>query len=271
MTDRTGILKNSPLVYTLASIRFASWPFMVEKISTIHDELRDITPLIKHIQVQALDLSGQAVHAEGVASVVWMFMSSDRSYGFHLTPDQLLVFSSKYRRYADFEETIGKGLEVLLKHMRFVDVTNIGVRYVDHIKMLDGEKFQHYITESLLPAEFEGFERMGGLITGLYKVDDVELHVRCDTRPDALSVPEDIISILAMAQEPSKPLQLKMLTSREFLLDMDAIKHYPTLQRMEDNQIILQQLKQLHQVANDFFRHKAVCTDDAFKQWKGED
>ncbi len=271
MTDRTGILKNSPLVYALASIRFAPWPFMVEKISTIHDELRDITPLIKHIQVQPLDLSGQTVRAEGAAPAAWVFMSSDRSHGFHLTPDQLLVFSSKYRRYADFEKIIGKGLEVLLKYMRFVDVINIGVRYVDHIKMLEEEKPQDYIKEGLLPADFDGLERMGGLITGLYKVDEVELRVRCDTQPDALSVPEDMIGVLAMTQEPSKPLQLKMLTNREFLLDMDAIKNYPTLQRMDDTQVILQQLELLHQVANRFFRHKDVCTDYAFKLWKGED
>jgi uncharacterized protein (TIGR04255 family) len=244
---------------------------MANKISEIHDELRDIVPLIQHIQVQPIDLSGQVVHAEGAAPGVWMLMSSDRSHGLHLAPDQLLVFSSKYRRYADFEKVIDKGLEVLLKHMRFVDVTSTGVRYIDRIKIRENEKFQDYINESLLPADFAGLDRVGGLITGVYKDNDVELRVRCVTQPDVLSVPEDMIGVLAMVQEPGKPLQLNMLTNREFLLDMDAIKNYPEPQRMDNKQDLLQQLKLLHQVANKFFRHKDVFNGYAFKVWKGED
>jgi uncharacterized protein (TIGR04255 family) len=271
MTDRTGILNKSPLVYALASIRFAPWPLMVEKINAIHDELRHITPLIKQVQIHQFNLSSQGAHAEkSVASASWMFMSSDRSHGFHLTPDQLLVFSSKYLRYVDFLKIITEGLDVLFKHMQFMDVVNIGVRYVDHIIMCEGKKPQDYINKGLLPSEFDGFKHKGGLIIGSYEVDDVELRVRCDTQPDALSIPEDMIGILAMAQEPSTPFQLKTLTDREFLLDMDAIKNYPTPQRMTDNIAIIEKITYLHQIANNFFRHKDVCTDYAFKLWKGE-
>lgn len=266
MIDRTGILKNSPLVYALASVRFASWPFVAKKIDEIHDELRDIAPLIQHIQVQPLGLSGQAVQAEGATSAVWMLLSSDRSYGFHLAPDQLLVFTRKYRRYAEFEAIFNKGLEVLLKFMRFVDVTNTGVRYVDHIKMREGEKFRDYISKSLLPADFSGLHRVGGIVTGIYTVDEVELRVRCVTQPDTMSVPEDLIGVLAMAHEPGKRLQLNVLTGSEFLLDIDAIKNFPAPQRL-DKQAILDQLNLLHQVANKFFRHEDVCTERAFKVW----
>lgn len=52
MTDRTGILPNSPLIYAIASIRFAAWPLLSKKIDEIHDELREITPLIQTIQIQ---------------------------------------------------------------------------------------------------------------------------------------------------------------------------------------------------------------------------
>lgn len=52
MQERSGILKNSPLAYTLASIRFAPWPLLAEKFPLIQDALRDIAPLIHEIQVQ---------------------------------------------------------------------------------------------------------------------------------------------------------------------------------------------------------------------------
>jgi uncharacterized protein (TIGR04255 family) len=269
MTDRTGILQNSPLVYVLASIRFAPWPLLAKKIDEIHDELRKIAPLIQRIQVESIGPSGQAT--EGAVQSIWMLMSSDRSYGFHLAPDQFLVYSKKYGRYAGFEETLRNGLNVLLKHMRFMDVTSMGVRYVDHIKMSEQEKFEDYIDPSLLPKAFDGFDRVGGIVTGTYKAGGSELRVRCIAQPEALSVPEDIIGVLAMAQEPGRPLQLNKLNNNEILLDMDAINKFQAPERMDTPPTVLSQLKDLHTVANAFFRHQDVCTDYAFKKWKGEE
>lgn len=271
MIDRTGILKNSPLIYTLASIRFASWPLMAKKIDEIHDELRDITPLINRIQVQKIGVDGQALtQGEDATLKAWMLMSSDRSHGIQLSPDQLLFFSSKYSHYADFEKILAKGLEVLLKHMRFMDVTNMGARYVDHIKVRDGEQPKDYISEGLLPATFARLERVGGITMGVYKSGEAELRVHCISQPVALTVPEDLIGVLAMIQEPGRPLKLEALKKGEMLLDMDAIKSNSEPQRL-DKQAILNQLKSLHQVANAFFRHESVCTEYAFKVWKGEE
>jgi uncharacterized protein (TIGR04255 family) len=269
MTDRTGILQNSPLEYVLASIRFAPWPLLAKKIDEIHDELREIVPLIQHIQVEPIGLGGQTT--DGAVQSIWMLMSSDRSYGFHLAPDQFLVFSKKYGRYADFEETLSKGLNVLLKDMRFMDVISMGVRYIDHIKMSEQEKFEDYIEPSLLPKAFDGLERVGGIIASTYKTGGSELRVRCIAQPEALSVPEDLIGVLAMAQESGKPLQLSTLNNNEILLDMDAINKFQQPERMDNPITVLSQLKGLHTVANAFFRHQDVCTDYAFKKWKGED
>jgi uncharacterized protein (TIGR04255 family) len=198
-------------------------------------------------------------------------MKSDRSLGIHIAQDQLLVFTNKYVRYEDFEKIIDKSLEVLLKHMRFIDIGSMGVRYVDHIKMGKDEKYSDYINESLLPSDFKGLDRVGGIIFGVYKENDVELRVRCITQPNALSVPEDMIGLAAMTQEPGKPIEIKTLQNSEFLLDMDAIKQYLEPQRMMNRKDILDLLKQLHQVANSFFRNEEVCTDHAFKSWKGGD
>lgn len=271
MTDRIGILQNSPLVYVLASIRFAPWPLLAKKIDEIHDELREIAPLIQHIKVESIGPDGQAT--DGAVQSIWMLMSSDRSYGFHLAPDQFLVFSKNYSRYADFEKTLSEGLNVLLqqKHMRFMDVTSMGVRYVDHIKMSEQEKFEDYIDPSLLPKAFDGLERVGGNVAGTYKAGGSELRVRCIAQPEALSIPEDLIGVLAMAQEPGKPLQLSTLNTNEILLDMDAINKFQPPERMDKPSTVLSQLNGLHTVANAFFRHQDVCTDYAFKKWKGED
>ena len=269
MIDRTGILKNSPLIFTLASIRFASWPLMAKKIDEIHDELRELTPLIQHIQIQQVGTNPlSAMQVEPAASTVWMLMSSDRSLGIHLAPDQVLVFSSKYTRYTDFQTVLDKSIDVLLKHMRFVDIVNLGVRYVDRINIREGEAQKDYITDCLLPANFSGFETMGGISMGTYKSPKAELQVRCISHPDALAVPDDMISILAMSQEPGSPLKLEKLTN-SILLDIDAHNNYLKPERLT-KQAVLKQLDSLHQEANAFFRHESICTEHAFKVWKGE-
>lgn len=271
MTDRTGILKNSPLAFVLASIRFLPWQLMAKKIDEIHDELREIVPLIQVLKAQQIDSASQFSRTGNEAVVsAWVFMSNDRNLGIHLSQDQLLVFTKKYERYKGFENVISKCLEVLLKHMRFMDISNMGVRFIDLIRLKEGEKYCDYITDNFLPSDVEGLDRVGGIIFGTYKDMDINLRVRCVTQPDALSVPEDMFNLAALTQEPSKPIELKLLTENQFILDMDAIKQFSEPNRMKERNDILLQLNQLHTLANKFFRHQDVCTDHAFKTWKGE-
>jgi uncharacterized protein (TIGR04255 family) len=271
MVDRTGKLKNSPLAYMLASVRFASWTLMAKKIDEIHEELRDILPLIHRIQVQRVGLDGQVVTQgdEATQTTMWVFMPSDRSYGIQCAPDQLLMFCKKYKRYTEFETTLSRVFDVLLKYMRFVDVTNMGVRYVDHINVRLGEKLESYIDVGWLPADIKGMEKLGGVVLGSYKSGSTELRIRSISQPGMLSVPDDLIHVLALFQEPNKVLQLEILKSGEMLLDIDSIKNNTTPERMEKDEI-LRQLNLLHQEANTFFRHESVCTEHAFEVWKGD-
>lgn len=262
MTDRTGVLKNSPLILALASVRFASWPLIGQKIEIIHDELREITPLIQNVKIR------QGGPAEEVVMKAWVFLSADRTLGIQLTEDQLLVFSRKYLRYADFEETIEKALKVLYTHMRFMDITSMGARYVDHIKPITGDKAESYIDPGLMPGKFAGFDRTGGAVVGAYKKEKNELRVRCITQPGAMAIPEDLIGLLAMANEPGKNLQIDVLNNEEIILDMDALEIFETPIKMNISEI-KEYLKKLHQTANDFFRHENVCTSHAFEVWKG--
>lgn len=241
---------------------------MAKKIDEIHDELRDITPLIQRIQIQQIE-AGARPSMQGEASNVWMLMSSDRSFGIHLAPDQLLIFSKNYSRYADFASVLNSSLEVLFKHMRFMDVTSTGVRYVDHIKIAEGEARRDYVLDKLLPADFAGLEAIGGVSIGTYKAEETELRVRCISQPDALTVPEDFFSVLAMSHEPGIPLKLETL-GNGILLDIDSFKNYAAPERMS-KQGVLDQLDSLHQKANAFFRHESVCTEHAFEVWKGGD
>ena len=270
MIDRSGILKNSPLVFALAAIRFTSWPLMTKKIDEIHDELRETLPIILKIRMQQIGPNNQAVNLnESLQPSAWLLVSSDHSHGIQLSPDQLLVFSKKYERYADFETNLKMYLDVLLKHMRLIiNVTNCGARYIDRIKVADNELFDKYISNTLLPAKFQKLEPTGGVCISSYKSGGADLRVRCISEPEALSFPDDLVPLLAMTQEQGKPFEIEQLNRNQFILDIDAFKNYAVSARM-DSDAILEQLKSLHNVANAFFRHEDVCTPHAFRVWKG--
>jgi len=268
MSDRTGILKNSPLTYVLASVRFAPWPLMAKKIDEIHDELRDIAPLINKIQVQRIGSDGQAPQDNEATPAAWMLMPSDHSFGIQFSPDQILCITKKYTNYASFQSILDRVFEVLISHMRFVDVTNVGVRYIDHIKPQKPESIEQYIDSGLLATDIGEFKKLGGTVTGNYLVSGDELRVRSICQPGMLSIAEDLIPLLAMTNEKNQPFQIELLKDNELLLDIDSLKRFEEATRLNKNEV-LDHLKLLHQKANKFFRHESVCTEHAFKVWRG--
>ena len=265
MTVRSGVLPKSPLVFALASVRFAPWPLLAKKIDEIHNTLRDIAPLISPVQIQQLGQEQQLV-VDSPAANIWMLLAKDRSQGIQITSDQLLFFTTSYKRYPEFQEFLKRGIRAMLDHMQFMDVTNAGARYVDRITIQPTESFADYINKSLLPAEILGFSNTGGETLSLYKQGGAELRVRCIAQPKSLNIPTDLLSVVVMSADPSKTVRLEPLKAEEFLLDIDAVKEFPEPTRMT-NEAILEMLDELHKAANTFFRSEHVCTDHAFSTW----
>lgn len=269
MQKRSGILKDSPLAYTLASIRFAPWPLLAEKFPLIQDALRDIAPLIHEIQVQ-VPAGGAVTQPEFTTSRIWMMLSADRSLGIQLSPDQMLVFTREYTSYGAFEAVLERVLSELLKLARFIDASTLGVRYVDHIKTGSQAELMKYVSAQFLAPTFEGLEQLGGSSNTSYKKDDKELRVRYTNFPGHPSVSEDLMGLLIMSHDPAKGFKIDTLQPGEAIIDMDAIFTPTKPLRVDSSEKALSHLKSLHTVANDFFRHPDVFTDYAFSSWKGE-
>ncbi|MGE8100335.1 TIGR04255 family protein [Pseudomonas fluorescens] len=267
MTIRTGLLKRSPLKYVVASVRFAPWPLLGSKIAEIQDAIRDIAPLMHTIEIEQLSPNGQTIQRSGTTREAWMFMGADKSFGIQMSPDQLLLFTTSYTRFADFIKIYRQALDILIKHMRYVDVINMGARYIDYIKLSSEENLSDYISSSFLPPIAAGHKSVGANIVSEYSVDNSKLRVSSVSMPGLIPVPQDILGILMMIDP--KPIQLTPLTDKELVFDMDAIKVFekPTKMLAEP---ILEELDNLHTTANNFFRQPDVFTDYAFDIWKGD-
>ncbi|GKS05397.1 TIGR04255 family protein [Pseudomonas syringae pv. theae] len=266
MTTRTGVLKNSPLAHVLASVRFAPWPLLAKKIDEIQNDLRDVLPLMHHIVLDSPDTGPQGAAFNHEA---WMLMPSDKSYGVQISKDQILIFTKKYKSYADFEDKVKRVVVTLFSYMNFMHVINMGVRFVDHVRPTGTEKPSDYISERFLSHDVGELKASGGRFLSEYDKGGYKLRVNVTCVPGAFSLPEDILSVLVVFNGFDKPFQVEALKVNEFLVDMDAVKITSTAEKMTKEDVI-KEMGKLHTVANGFFRHEEVFSDYAFKVWKGE-
>lgn len=270
MTSRSGILPYSPLKYVIASIRFAPYIRMPAKIAEIQDEMREVAPLVNTIQM--VEQPGGAAGAAGAptSSSTWMLMAPDKSYCFHIAQDQLLVINNKYARFDLFIKQYEFALNVLLNHMRFLDVQALGVRYIDHVKIRSNESFSDYLTSNWLPPTMEGYLQKGGNVFAEYEKDEANaLRVMIQTMPNTLPIPNDLLGLLMMTQTFNGEIKLDATTDRDLIIDIDSIKRTDEPKRMQAREV-LENLGKLHSTANSFFRNSEFLKDHAFKVWKGE-
>lgn len=278
MTDvieRSGILPSSPLLLTLASVRFVSWPLLAKEMAQIHDALRDVTPYIHAAYLQATFPgvpSPQPMATE--ANTSWLLLTEDKAQGIQFSSDQVLFYARAYTRYTDFERLLRRGLDALMKSMKFMHVSSAGVRYVDLVRPRTGESPDQYVAKELLTPSLAGLEVLGGVVGYTYRIaPDTELRVRSVCHPQALAVPDDLIPTIAifnhLAQSSAVP-QIRTLYEGEILLDFDAVKASPSPVRINGTDNLLLQLNQLHTIANNFFRNEQVCKDFAFRVWQKE-
>lgn len=264
MVDRTGILPQSPLRYVLASIRFAPWPLIEERINSIHDGLREELPLIHVIETKRATPDGNIS-----LSKAWMILSKDRSYGIQFSQDQVLMIHSNYERFRGFQDTLKNALGQLLQNMRFVDVISMGVRYIDHIKANKDETLDQYIAPKHLTAKISGLTDIGNEGVGYYTSGESRIKLRCVSVPGFPAVPEDVLPILVVLNGPGG-LQVENLGLGELILDIDSTKRFASLERMK-KEALVEQIKTLHTEANSVFRNRDVCTDHAFQTWRKEE
>lgn len=268
MSDRGGILPNSPLVYSIASVRFTQLALLPNKIPEIHDKLREVAPVLQHVQQQMRVIVPGVQNMPEALTQAWLVMSSDRSFGVQLGTEQALFFTLKYQRFADFHEFVSRCLRVLFDEMKFLDVTALGVRYVDHIKAGPDERLSDYMSSAFLTPMVPSFDSVGGLSQFVYGIEGGQLRVRSIRTTEAFSIPFDLIGLVGTIRGAAQPLMLTPLQPDEMLLDIDAFMNFPQPRRIE-LKVIQESLDNLHKRANAFFRHEAVCTDHAFTVWKG--
>lgn len=270
MVIRSGVLKNKPLIYVLASVRFQPWMLLPSKIAEIQDRLREDFPIFNNIQISRGDLGPNPV-PDSLQSYAWAFHQSDRKAGCQISSDQIIVHCTNYESFDNFSKIISRVIDSVLEHSKNLDAVAIGIRYLDLIKVKENEKLADFLPKELLPYEKDslGMKVSGGHTLTTYETTTGFLQARFWTGNNFMTVPDDLVPIYLLTKEisPTKVFPISPLQEGEGILDTDSIWSTSTPSRMSNGEII-KKFTELHAHANTFFR--TVCTEFAFKTWQEE-
>lgn len=254
-------LKNPPVYFTLAQVRFNPLLKLQEFLPAVQEQMRkDGFP----------DFSAQTAfvlqfHLDGKSPPTPMprerftFGSVDRTHAFVLDQDSLTLQSTRYGRFEDFCETFIKGLAVVHEAVQLSFAERVGLRYLDRVAPLTDDTLEDYLQPEVLglSARLKG-KTLQSYSETLSQVDDISLRSRVVIQEGGLSFPPDLMPGEMMFDQR----HVVTFNGRHAILDNDG----SISDRSEfDLDLVAKQLDAIHMVIGDSFR--ASATEHAFKVW----
>jgi uncharacterized protein (TIGR04255 family) len=188
------------------------------------------------------------------------FLNRDNSVGVLLSPSSLIIQTTKYRNFEDFEKSVATALRVVNSIVKIDLAERIGLRYVDVVRLQDRQTFADYLRP------------------GLLGIDTTELGITANTsRYEFLGV-TPMGKLLIRSAQSENPLPINVVPSSMSLsvplkpnevaavLDFD---HFVEESAEFDVDQILSTLQDLHDGINRAFRN--AVTSQALTFWGNEE
>ena len=189
-------LKNPPVYFTVAQVRFNKLLKLSEYLPTIQDGLRRAGyPAFSTQSTIALQLNVQdgQVLPQPLPHEQHFFANVEQTHSFVLGADALTFQSTNYGTYERFSDAFLKGLALVHDAVRLDFTERVGLRYLDHVLPKAGDALGRY-----LAPEVHGLgARLGGqpvhsFVEMLNAVGGVGLRLRILAQEGGLAFPPDI-------------------------------------------------------------------------------
>jgi uncharacterized protein (TIGR04255 family) len=154
-------MKNAPVYFVLAQVRFNTVLALDQFIPTIQDSLRRVGfPDFQKTFLTAISLnfaakaaaeqSQQPISAVGAPQARYMFMDEGRTIGFVLDPSFMVLQTTHYDTYEPFLAMFLQGLEIVHKAVELSFFERLGVRFLDAVLPGAGESVTQYLEPSVI-------------------------------------------------------------------------------------------------------------------------
>jgi len=267
-------LANAPLVFVITAIRFESLEALPSWIADIQEELRERLPMYRRIRQQVtpqgfeLAVEPNDFDPAQVGSA-WSMSSVDFQTSAQFAKNVLTFSTKSYTTFDQFAEQLSSVLFALISRAKRIHVSQVGIRYVDHIRVIDGSGVEQFMPKELLPhqPEVDGLRFRSTASTTTYTCGDHFLNVRFSTGAGMPVMPDDLLPMhLATSKPTAGVFELAQMGANEGVLDTDCVAADLGPKVMTDVEIV-ELLRDLHTHANKYFR--SVQTEQAKKAWEG--
>jgi len=253
-------LQNAPLIHVLAQVRYAPVPEISKSIPVVQEALKASGfPRFEKSQIQSLVLnSGSMPRIDQVEK--WDFLSRDKKTGVSLTQNFVLLHTSSYDTFATFGNMLRMVFETIAAAVTIELVERLGIRYVDLVRLEDGQHFEEFLTPGLMGFPFRELSanvvHSVSVIQSVGELEDSSLIVRFYQTADGTFLPPDLNPPVLNYDVKLKPGEVVgILDSDSFkIVDLD----------FSPNDLIAT-FDELHKIASEVFRR--ATTDFAVKKW----
>lgn len=254
-------LKNPPVYFTIAQVRFNTVLKLSDYLPAIQERLRlagypdfDVQ---KTVVLQMFVQDGRPTPVPAVQDR-YAFGNVDRTHAFLLEADKLSIQSTKYGSFEVFSQLFMKGLEILHDVVKLDFTERIGLRYLDRVFPMDSEPLSSYLTSDVIGLG----DRIGGKLLHSYfeslcQVGAIKLLSRIVTAGGGVQFPPDLMpgSLVVDAR-------LAKYEGLHTILDNDGF--YETRETYSLD-AVQTHLTEIHEVIREAFR--ATASPHAFKMW----
>lgn len=255
-------LERSPLVFVLSQVRFPALLKMADYLPDIQESLRqDGFSHFAKEDIQQVTFGGPEIKAE--RDIRWVFAARDRSEAVILAPSFVVYETSRYDVFETFTERFAKVLDLVGSVTKIDLVEQVGLRYVDLIRAVEGNAAADFLRERVrgLSEADLGVKSSRHQFMTQAQTEHGDLYVRSFENSGSNFMPPDLVSTHLrfsvqaedLKDEVFRVLDVDHIAKGEFDFTADAL---------------IRKLWDLHDYSTKAFR--AAVTEDAIEYWKTE-
>jgi uncharacterized protein (TIGR04255 family) len=254
------LLKNSPLLLTLAQVRISPVLQMRSFVPEIQERLRKSGyPRYAESQTQEIVLTGGPEPKVNLSSK-WVFGDRDLRSAVVVAPEFVALETVAYETFDAFVERMANALRVVGEVVQVDLAERLGLRYLDYVRPLGNDTMAEYLSPGLLGiGGVEGLGEVRSQYLAQGQSDLGRMMVRVTRGAGPFRLPPDL-----------QPLDLALENVPDCddwaLLDFD---HFSEMPRPYNVDAIADALWGLHDLVDATFRNAA--TAHAFAAWGAEE
>lgn len=256
-------LSKAPVCFTLAQMRFNTVLAMEPFLPALQDAFREAGfPDYAATKVQALEVSsspgGMELRQQELTRLV--FRNKAQTAAILLDPAAMTYELTDYPVFEEFSSAFLRSLEIVHRHRPIEYCDRLGMRMLDAVQPLEGERLEQYLVPQALGFHGligETLEHQQTLTESLFQTEFRTLVVRAVRVPSGIAAPPDLA-----------PLRLKLAKrfvvhqGETVMLDCDSSVSERMDFSPEDIQAELVRLKSALSLS-----FKSLVTDHARKVW----